>query len=72
MNDYNEIVHLLSYLRTNQWADSLKDRHGLNKKIIYELMSIQEKVYSIVLIENVECTIKSMKELLEKGGRTNG
>ena len=66
MSVNNEIVRLLSYLRAAQWANILEEP-GLNKEIIYELMRIQEEVYKMVLIENVEAVIESRKKLLEEG-----
>lgn len=65
ISSINEIVRLLSYLRVAQWANILEEP-GYNKKIIYELMKIQEENYKIVLIENVENQLKTRKILREE------
>ena len=63
VNQENEIVHLLGYITVEEWANSLNSVFGLNKQIIYELMRIQEEVYDLDLIRDVETLV------LEKEGK---
>ena len=66
MSADNEIVHMLGYLTPKQWADALDERQGLNEKIIYELMRVQEQAYAFDLIKDVEAVIENLKRVRKR------
>lgn len=66
MSADNEIVHMLGYLTPEQWADALDEGQGLNKKIIYELMMVQEQVYAFDLIKDVEAVVENLKRVRKR------
>ena len=52
--DNYTLVHLLGYLKPEQWADALRPDLRLNKDLVAQLMRKQENRFKFDLITDVE------------------